>query len=834
MIAQIDSPLNETQTKDDPRLDSLLPDLHGGVHIQRMGPNAYTVRDSVTRTYFQAGDQEAFLLQNLREPITWHRLSDEFHRTFGEELQRSDLDDFLSVLRERRLLRESLGTSSNKTKSNTAAVNEEELEEQSGRGGSLLFYRLPLSDPDRMLAAFTRAFPFLWTKAFLLAACGLMLISGLIMFGNYADLKATFTSVLQPRSAVIALIVVVTATALHEMGHGATCKRFGGSVHESGLLILFFMPCLYVNVSDAWCIPDRWKRLAVTFAGGFVDMCLWAIAVVLWRVTRLDSIVNHVAFILLTTCGTRSLLNFNPLLRLDGYYLLCDIINYPNLYTTARRYWADMLTWALWGARRPKPPDRPWLVLLYGLNIWLFAIAFLNYIGWKLIALAGSSFGIIGGAIAVIMFLYGLRRVLRGFISNEMLTMIKTRFVRTSLWIAGIAMVALGAAWLRVSNYAVGEFEVRSARRTEIAGPMHSFIASVCVHEGQRVEVGDVLLTLHAPELASTIAAKRFELEQTEAALGKLQNGARPEEIEAAETKVGQLTEWSRLGDSEVASARGALQAQLTSLSHRVEQIELQISLAETVLNKSEELRSKGAVSGAQVTQEKSKLAILRSQLSETKAAYESREKDGVRIEIAEAARRKQQLTEAQSQLKLLQIGSRIEEIESERAKRNRLKTELDFLVEREKQLTVRATAAGLVSAPRLRERVGEFVPQGSILCHIEDPDAVQIEIFVSEDDAAAVKAGQTVRLKARSLPFETFDAKVERVSTAAMKPYGSVALQKPATQQSVIVYCSLPENTGMLKTGMTGSGRILNGDCRVAMFLLAKCYRHLRTEFWW
>ncbi len=95
---------------------------------------------------------------------------------------------------------------------------------------------------------------------------------------------------------------------------------------------MFFMPCFYCNVSDAWLFREKSKRLWVTFAGGYFELFVWALAVFVWRLTVPESMVNYLAFVVLASCGIQSFFNFNPLIKLDGYYLLSDGMELPNLH----------------------------------------------------------------------------------------------------------------------------------------------------------------------------------------------------------------------------------------------------------------------------------------------------------------------------------------------------------------------------------------------------------------------------------------------------------------------------------------------------------------------
>ena len=134
----------------------------------------------------------------------------------------------------------------------------------------------------------------------------------------------------------LALSVVVAKT-LHELGHALACRHFGGECHELGILLLVFLPCLYCNVSDAWMFDSRWRRVAVDVAGMYVELVLAAICTFLWWFS-VPGWFNSVCFNLMIVCSLNTLLfNGNPLLRYDGYYLLSDLLEVPNLRAAVGR-----------------------------------------------------------------------------------------------------------------------------------------------------------------------------------------------------------------------------------------------------------------------------------------------------------------------------------------------------------------------------------------------------------------------------------------------------------------------------------------------------------------
>ena len=156
---------------------------------------------------------------------------------------------------------------------------------------------------------------------------------------------------------------------LHEFGHGLSCKHFGGECHEIGVMFLVLTPCLYCNVSDSWMLPNRWHRAAIGAAGMYVELVLASICTFIWWFTEpgpLNYICLNVMFI---SSVSTVMFNANPLLRYDGYYILSDILEIPNLRQKASTILNRKLgKWCL-GLEEPEDPFLPkrkqWLFATY-------------------------------------------------------------------------------------------------------------------------------------------------------------------------------------------------------------------------------------------------------------------------------------------------------------------------------------------------------------------------------------------------------------------------------------------------------------------------------------
>src|SRR6267143_2748017 len=211
-----------------------------------------------------------------------------------------------------------------------------------GRGprirGSLLYLRFAFFDPDRLLARLVPRLRFFFTRRFLVLSAVPILLALAITFANAREIAGDLPRLYQASAILPFVALILVVASIHEFAHGLTCKHFGGEVHELGFMVMYFQPAFYCNVSDAWLFPEKSKRLWVGFAGPYLELVLWATATIAWRLTEPDTGINYTALIVMTLSGVRSFLDFNPFVKLDGYYLLSDYLELPNLRRRSFKY----------------------------------------------------------------------------------------------------------------------------------------------------------------------------------------------------------------------------------------------------------------------------------------------------------------------------------------------------------------------------------------------------------------------------------------------------------------------------------------------------------------
>lgn len=806
-----------------------LPKCRDDLVIRQTGEGEYVVKLPQRGRFFSIGAVEHFLLRQMDGTQSGSEIRKNFEQEFSAPLSREEFKEFLKLAGSMGLLVDPTGDHP----ARPADSEDEEEDFGSGRGGSVLFYRLPLYDPDRLFNRIEPNIRWIWTRGFAAFSALAMLAAGMISWMNRAEMGQTLLSSLRWESLLFVGLIVVVATAVHEFAHGLTCKHFGGEVREMGVLMVFFMPCLYCNVSDAWLIPEKWKRMLITLAGGYVDLCMWAMAVFAWRILEPGTVISQVAFVLMTVCGSRGFINLNPLLRLDGYYLLSDGLEIPNLRKRSQEYFMGNLRWLLWGADRPKVEEYQRTLILYGTMIWIFALIFLDMVVLELLELAGDHFGLVGVGFGLVLLSYGLKRVFKGFFASEFVIMLKQRFKRTLVWGLVIGGILLALFTVPMTSWSAGDFRVRGTRH-EVVAPVGGFVMNVHPREGSEVEQGQMLFTLESPTLESQISTKLAELDEVQANLRKLRAGTRPEQLDAHSKQLEMLTRWKTRTEQALEKAKLRLEEELRGFDTKIKNAETVLEFQRRTYAQAEWLYRNQAIPGTQLQAMAVEVQKLEAEVAQLQIDRKTRELQGARSEELELIAVERNITEAEGQQLVLRAGYRTEEIEAEAAKEIRLKRELDHLRQRKTDLVVQAPVSGIVTTAHLEEKRGQLVPDGAPLCSIEDSDTANIEIYLPESDIQGVEVGQEVRLKVRALPYEMFQGTVQKIAPVTLAPAQSSTSTQPATTTNMlVVYCRLDDQSPELKSGLTGFARILKGRSSPGMIGLRKITKYIRTEFW-
>jgi putative peptide zinc metalloprotease protein len=252
-----------------------------------------------------------------------------------------------------------------------------------------LFIRIPLVKPDAFLERLLPYVAFLGSALFLKITLAVLLFGLWQMFRQSDLLAASFVDMLNPAGFASYMVAIVGVKILHELGHGFVSRHYNCRVPTMGVALLVLWPVAYTDTTETWKLDDKYKRLRVACAGVITELTIAAWASAAWALLP-DGAARDLMFLLATTTWISALLvNFNPLMRFDGYFILSDWLDIPNLHDRA-------FALARWHSRRlvlgvaEKPPEvlpartrrvliaLAWVTWLYRLVLYL-GIALLVY-----------------------------------------------------------------------------------------------------------------------------------------------------------------------------------------------------------------------------------------------------------------------------------------------------------------------------------------------------------------------------------------------------------------------------------------------------------------------
>lgn len=381
-------------------------------------------------------------------------------------------------------------------------------------------WQFPLFDPERFLQQFVplvRPF-FSWWGAVLW--CLIVGPALLIGAAHWSDLTSDLIDrVTAPQNLLLLWLLFPMIKALHEFGHAFAVKAFGGEVHEMGIMILVLSPIPYVEASASSAFESKWQRALVGAAGMIVELVLAAMAIYVW-VSVEPGTVRTLAYNTILIAGISTVLfNANPLLRFDGYYILADVLEIPNLRQRANTYLGYVCERYLFGRDdAPVPYDsvgeRTWFVI-YAVSSFIYrvtvVIAILLYLTDQLFLL-GVVFAILT---AGTWFVLPLGKGMKYLFTSPRIRRVRGRAVAVSMAVVAglVAVLALVPAPFRTRAEGVVWIPDEAFVRAEIDG----FVERVVAVPGSIVMPGDVLVICDDPAIETDVKVLEAQLREVKA-----------------------------------------------------------------------------------------------------------------------------------------------------------------------------------------------------------------------------------------------------------------------------------------------------------------------------
>jgi putative peptide zinc metalloprotease protein len=379
---------------------------------------------------------------------------------------------------------------------------------------SIMFFRVPLFDPDNLLKRLAPLARVAMSPFGAVVWIGAIVGALKVLIDHWAQVGVQTQAILAPANLPLLYLALILIKTLHEFGHAFAVRRFGGEVHTMGIMFLIFNPLPYMDATSAWTFRSKWKRVFVGAAGMITEVFVAACAVFVWANTG-PGVINSLAYNMMFIASVSTVLfNINPLLRFDGYYILSDLLDIPNLHTQSSQHLRHLVERYAFGYKKSRSPavnfsESFWLTV-FGILSGLYKLVVFTTI-LLVVADRFLLLGILMAAVcAVTWVMVPLIRLVQYLASSPRLERTRLRAILVCLVAIVGAVSLLYFAPFPHSFKSPGVLE--AVEHTVVVNGVPGYVEEILQTSGTKVEQGQTLLRLRNDELA-------FEITETQASL---------------------------------------------------------------------------------------------------------------------------------------------------------------------------------------------------------------------------------------------------------------------------------------------------------------------------
>jgi putative peptide zinc metalloprotease protein len=492
------------------------------------GRTYYVVKDPVSLRYYRFEEQEHFIIEMMNGAATLDETQKEFEKRFRpKRLTLEDLEGFAQQLLTAGLAHNESPQAGTQLYERRRKRKRSELMQMLT---NILYIKIPIYDPDKLLARMVPYLGWIFTTWFFTLSVGVMLAAALLVashFETFRDKLPAYHEFFNLKTVVYLWAALGVVKVIHEFGHGLSCKTFGGEVHEMGALFLCLSPCLYCNVSDAWTLPNKWKRIIISFAGIYVELIIAALATFVWWNTPSQPFLNHLSLSLMVVCSVSTVVfNANPLMRFDGYYVVADWLEIPNLRDRSNRFLKQLAQEYCLGVE--VPPEQ---YMTMGRKVLFVSYALISYVYRWVITFSILFFlsrflkpyklevisGMLAMAAAGSMVGWPLYRMGKAIHKRGRLPDMKSRRVTASAIVLATAVLFFFLVPMPVSRVRqTALVQVRPQSIAKVSVPMPPggegvSLEKLYVRDGQRVEPNEILAEFSSMDVENQLTQAETE-----------------------------------------------------------------------------------------------------------------------------------------------------------------------------------------------------------------------------------------------------------------------------------------------------------------------------------
>lgn len=531
-----------------------LPSLSPSIKLYKAAPSQdgemrWTLHHKISNKYFQIGWLEFECLARFHRCQTIKQLEKTVNQETTLNIDAADIRKLLEFL-------QSNGLVASKDQILTQKYYQKAEKPKSFWKTVLhgyLYFTVPLFKPEAFLKRTLPYVAFAFSKRFLQAAFALLIL-GIILTSQRPDEFAnTFTALFTLEGALLTLITFTLIKIMHELGHAYAAIRHGVSVPHMGVAFMVLYPMLYTETTAAWQISSPRKRAEIALAGVSVELILSSVFLMLWNILP-DGLLKSLCFnaVIVSLLGSL-LINLNPLMRFDGYYVLSDLIGIENLHHKAISFARWQLRRTLFNLQDPEPFDvsEPRKAFLINFGFAVLIYRFFLFFGIALLVyhLFFKPLGLILmvielGFFIVLPIVYELKiwwRRRRDILIQK----------RSKIFI-GSCLVVLFLCFFPLDTTVSAPAVMQATEHRSFYSPAPAHIAKISITEGQRVSKGEILIILESDALEHewkktknkvTYLKTVYERSQTVADMYKQKNKNIEQELAAENIRLKSLEE---------------------------------------------------------------------------------------------------------------------------------------------------------------------------------------------------------------------------------------------------------------------------------------------------
>lgn len=760
-----------------------LPKLREDLRVSRQETREqifFIVSDPITGKYIRLREPEYVILGSLDGKRNAADISDILKTRLNIEIPPETITKFVEKFDDMAFL---------ETKKGEYLIDQIKAEVDA-KDKSVLFYKIKAFNPERILEKLYHRLRFAFTPWFVTLSAILIVLGIYVLAGMINILPLNIVEIFGFTTFIVAVISLFAVIIMHEFAHALVCCHYGGRVREMGFLLIYFQPAFYCNLSDSYMFEKKSQKINTLAAGMYFQMLLGAVALLLWRIIKEGTFFSETLLVVAVISFGILIFNLNPLLKLDGYYLLTDAVDIPNLRDKAFSYAKSLfakLTFGIDRVPRNLSTREKRIYISYAISALLYSFLLLYFLGLYVMRLmvdrwGGTGFLLFAAILAIIFrpLLMSTTKDVSSAVRDGAIG--KIRSSRWIFWGALAIIVLLLLIFVRTDLRVTSQAALGPIERFYITTPEENVIKSHYYFGGEH----------------KTGRERIYQLASSDFSVFKLD----PAVAEGVEVQI---------GDTLLAVSSNLYKSQLAQAES-----EFRKALAEHDLLLSDPKASEAAQAKAEVDQAKLELRRITNDWERSRKMFN---RGLISEEQWEEARTKRSVAEeevkiAESSFELLKSGPKVEEVLMVEAEIDKLEARISHLTEQINASNFTAPFPGTVSSTGVENEILNLIRM----------DTIEVVVAVPEENIDVLSIGQRVVLKVSGYPAREFDGTVVHIRQSA----------SPGENENTFdATCLISNPERILKPGMTGYAKIYCGKMSLGGKLVRKILRFFRIEFW-